>query len=115
MVAGLAGCRTGHHDSVARGRRPFWKGIRDFPPTIWGKLSTVLQIAAALAIIAGVRVRDRSPDVVRACLRHRRRNGLEWFTLPTSRAAGYVFRIPLTVISAILPVYRMFDPSSRRR
>jgi cardiolipin synthase (CMP-forming) len=26
--------------------------IRDFPPTIWGKLSTVVQIAAALVILA---------------------------------------------------------------
>lgn len=31
----------------------FWKGIRDFPPTVWGKLSTLLQIAAALGILAG--------------------------------------------------------------
>jgi cardiolipin synthase (CMP-forming) len=30
----------------------FWKGIRDFPPSIWGKLSTLLQIAAALAVIS---------------------------------------------------------------
>jgi cardiolipin synthase len=30
----------------------FWKGIRDFPPTLSGKLSTLLQIAAALAIIS---------------------------------------------------------------
>ena len=29
-----------------------WKGIRDFPPSIWGKLSTLLQIAAALAVIS---------------------------------------------------------------
>jgi cardiolipin synthase len=31
----------------------FWKGIRDFPPTVWGKLCTLLQIAASLGIIAG--------------------------------------------------------------
>ena len=29
-----------------------WKGIRDFPPSIWGKISTVLQIAASLAVIS---------------------------------------------------------------
>ena len=29
-----------------------WKGIRDFPPSIWGKLSTLLQIAASLAVIS---------------------------------------------------------------
>lgn len=43
----------------------FWKGIRDFPPTIWGKLSTLLQIAAALAIIAGCAF-GTAPDGVRA-------------------------------------------------
>jgi cardiolipin synthase len=30
-----------------------WKGIRDFPPTIWGKLSTLLQIATSLSVISG--------------------------------------------------------------
>jgi cardiolipin synthase len=30
----------------------FWKGIRDFPPTISGKVCTLLQIATSLAIIA---------------------------------------------------------------
>jgi cardiolipin synthase len=30
----------------------FWKGIRDFPPSVWGKLSTLLQIAASLAVIS---------------------------------------------------------------
>ena len=35
----------------------FWKGIRDFPPTVWGKLCTLLQIAASLGIICGVRIR----------------------------------------------------------
>ena len=29
-----------------------WKGIRDFPPSIWGKLSTLLQIAASLAVLS---------------------------------------------------------------
>ncbi|HYP07574.1 MAG TPA: CDP-alcohol phosphatidyltransferase family protein [Bryobacteraceae bacterium] len=29
-----------------------WKGIRDFPPSIWGKLSTLLQIATALGVIS---------------------------------------------------------------
>lgn len=29
-----------------------WKGIRDFPPSIWGKLSTLLQIATSLAVIS---------------------------------------------------------------
>lgn len=30
----------------------FWKGIRDFPPTISGKISTLLQIATSLAVIS---------------------------------------------------------------
>jgi len=30
----------------------FWKGVRDFPPTVWGKLSTMLQIGTSLGIIA---------------------------------------------------------------
>jgi cardiolipin synthase (CMP-forming) len=30
-----------------------WKGIRDFPPSIWGKLSTLLQIGASLAVLSG--------------------------------------------------------------
>jgi cardiolipin synthase len=29
------------------------RGVHDFPPSIWGKLSTVLQIAAALGVISG--------------------------------------------------------------
>jgi cardiolipin synthase len=29
-----------------------WKGVRDFPPSVWGKLSTLLQIAASLAVIS---------------------------------------------------------------
>ena len=30
----------------------FWKSVREFPPSMWGKVSTVLQIAAALGFIA---------------------------------------------------------------
>lgn len=30
----------------------FWKGIRDFPPAISGKISTLLQIATSLAVIS---------------------------------------------------------------
>ena len=33
------------YDPVLGGAGFLWKGIRDFPPTIWGKLSTLLQIA----------------------------------------------------------------------
>jgi cardiolipin synthase len=29
-----------------------WKGIREFPPSIWGKLSTLMQIAAAVVMIS---------------------------------------------------------------
>jgi cardiolipin synthase (CMP-forming) len=29
-----------------------WKRIRDFPPSIWGKISTLLQIGAVLAVIS---------------------------------------------------------------
>jgi cardiolipin synthase len=45
----------------------FWKGIRDFPPTIWGKLSTLLQIATSLAVISGCAY-ALSPAVVHAFL-----------------------------------------------
>jgi cardiolipin synthase (CMP-forming) len=45
----------------------FWKGIRDFPPTTSGKISTLLQIATSLGVISqcayGV-----APDVVNALL-----------------------------------------------
>ena len=30
----------------------YWKGVRDFPPSILGKLSTVFQIGTALAILS---------------------------------------------------------------
>lgn len=30
----------------------FWKGVRDFPPTVSGKISTSLQIAASLGVIS---------------------------------------------------------------
>lgn len=44
-----------------------WKGIRDFPPTIWGKLSTLLQIATSLALISGCAY-ALSPTVVSSFL-----------------------------------------------
>ena len=75
----------------------FWKGIRDFPPTIWGKFSTLLQIAACSGHHRRVRIRGRSRCRSGPDLRDRRRNCMEWFSLPPSRAAGYVFRIPLRV------------------
>ena len=45
----------------------FWKGIRDFPPSIWGKVSTLLQIAASLCVISGCAY-ALSPAVVNCLL-----------------------------------------------
>ena len=44
-----------------------WKGIRDFPPTIWGKLSTLLQIATSLSVISGCAY-SLSPTIVNCFL-----------------------------------------------
>jgi cardiolipin synthase (CMP-forming) len=44
-----------------------WKGIRDFPPSIWGKLSTLLQIGASLAVLSRCSY-GMSPQTVNAVL-----------------------------------------------
>jgi cardiolipin synthase (CMP-forming) len=38
--------------TLAAGGR-VWKGVRAFPPTVWGKLSTGLQIVTAVLVLSG--------------------------------------------------------------
>ncbi len=72
----------------------FWKGVRDFPPSVWGKVSTVFQIGAALAILAGCAFHV-SPDLV---------TGLIYTTAAATAWSGfhYLYRA-LRSLSSVSP------------